>query len=131
MSFPFTAIGEELAARAQKDGIKFFQVSFLDLKGVQRAKLVPASAIKGVAANGAGFAGFAAWFDLNPAHPDVLAIPDPKSLIQLPWKPEVAWVASDLYMGGKPLEQAPRRILKKTDRKGGGCWLRAQDRCRG
>jgi len=107
------AVGEALAAYAEKEGIKFFQVSFLDIKGVQRAKLVPASAIKTVAASGAGFAGYATWFDLLPAHPDVVAVPDPKSVIKLPWRPEVAWVASDMYMGGKPLEQAPRRVLKK------------------
>jgi len=31
----------------------------------------------------------------------------------LPWKPEVAWVAGDLIMGGKPVEQAPRRVLAR------------------
>ena len=38
---------------------------------------------------------------------------DPNSLIQLPWKPEVAWVAGDLVMNGKPVEQAPRRVLQR------------------
>jgi glutamate---methylamine ligase len=38
---------------------------------------------------------------------------DTKSVIQLPWKPEVAWVAGDLVMGGKPVEQAPRRVLAR------------------
>jgi hypothetical protein len=41
-----------------------------------------------------------------------MAIPDPKSVIQLPWKKDVAWVASDLYMNGSLLEQSPRHILK-------------------
>ena len=41
-----------------------------------------------------------------------MAIPDPKSVIQLPWKKDVAWVASDLYMNGSLLEQSPRQILK-------------------
>ena len=27
--------------------------------------------------DGAGFAGFATWLDLTPAHPDILAMPDP------------------------------------------------------
>ena len=49
---------------------------------------------------GAGFAGFATWFDMTPADPDILAIPDPDSLIQLPWKPEVGWVAGGSLMGG-------------------------------
>jgi len=40
-------------------------------------------------------------------------IPEMDSLTQLPWKPEVAWVTGDLFMGGAPVEQNPRQILKK------------------
>ena len=40
-------------------------------------------------------------------------MPDPDSLIQLPWKPGVGWLAGDLYMDGKPVEQAPRQVLKR------------------
>jgi glutamine synthetase len=99
---------------AQHHGIKYFLISFVDLFGVMRAKLVPATAIDQVAQSGAGFAGFAAWFDMTPADPDVLATPEPDSFIRLPWKPEVAWVASDLMMGGKEVAQNPRQILKRV-----------------
>jgi len=102
-----------LSKLAAERGICYFLVSFSDLRGVQRAKLVPASAIDRIAHEGAGFAGFAAWLDMTPADPDVLAMADPKSLIQLPWKPEVAWVAGDLTMNGKPVEQSPRRVLAR------------------
>ena len=60
---------------AKKQGIKYFLISFVDLFGTMRAKLVPASAIDAVAKSGAGFAGFAAWFDMTPADPDILAMP--------------------------------------------------------
>jgi glutamine synthetase len=40
-------------------------------------------------------------------------MPEMDTLIQLPWKPEVAWVTGDLYMGGAPVEQNPRQILKR------------------
>ena len=50
---------------------------------------------------------------MSPAHRDMLAIPDPKSVIQLPWQPDVAWLASDLVMEGKEVLQAPRNVLKK------------------
>jgi glutamine synthetase len=81
--------------------------------GQLRAKLVPARAIKGMQQDGAGFAGFAAWLDMTPAHPDMFAIPDPDSLIQLPWKPDVGWLAADLWMDGKPVEASPRVALKR------------------
>jgi glutamine synthetase len=106
-------VNVSLSKAAEQKGIKYFLVSFSDLRGVQRAKLVPAACIDRIGAEGAGFAGFAAWLDLTPADPDVLAIADPSTLIQLPWQPDVAWVAGDLVMGGKPLEQAPRRVLQR------------------
>ncbi|MDB5653162.1 MAG: type glutamate--ammonia ligase [Tardiphaga sp.] len=103
----------DLAEIAKERGIKNFLIAFTDLFGTLRAKLVPASAINGMMKNGAGFAGFAAWLDMTPADPDVLAMPDAASLIQLPWKPEVAWLAADPWMSGKPVEQAPRNTLKR------------------
>ena len=101
-------------ARVAKDkGIKYFLISFVDLFGVLRSKLVPARAIGDMQKEGAGFAGFAAWLDMTPAHPDMFSIPDPTSLIQLPWKPEVAWLAGDLWMDGKEVEASPRIALKR------------------
>jgi glutamine synthetase len=43
----------------------------------------------------------------------MFAVPDPASLMVLPWKKEVAWLAADLWMNGQPLAQAPRVILKQ------------------
>ncbi|TPQ51519.1 type III glutamate--ammonia ligase [Prosthecomicrobium hirschii] len=106
-------MAQDLAAFAAERGIKYFMISYTDLFGAQRAKLVPRQAIADMQAEGAGFAGFATWLDLTPAHPDLFAIPDPASVIQLPWKPEVAWVAADLYMEGEPVAQAPRIVLKR------------------
>ena len=98
---------------AKSKKIKYFLISFVDLFGVLRSKLVPTHAIKEMQINGAGFAGFAAWLDMSPADSDMFAIPDPNSLIQLPWNKEVGWLASDLWMNGKPVEASPRVMLKK------------------
>ena len=97
--------------------IKYFLISFVDLFGVLRSKLVPAHAIKDMQVNGAGFAGFAAWLDMTPADSDMFAIPDPDSLIQLPWNKEVGWLASDLWMNSKPVDASPRVMLKKQIKK--------------
>ena len=103
----------DLGTVAKSEGIKYFLISFVDLFGVLRAKLVPARAIGDMQKAGAGFAGFAAWLDMTPADSDMFAIPDPESLVQLPWKPEVAWLAADLWMDGKEVEASPRIILKR------------------
>ncbi|MFT5064641.1 MAG: glutamine synthetase type III, partial [Reinekea sp.] len=79
----------------------------------QRAKLVPARAIADMQENGAGFAGFATWLDLTPAHPDMLAMPDPEAVIILPWNKEIAWVPGNCVMSGKDVDQAPRNVLRK------------------
>jgi glutamine synthetase type III len=107
----------DLAVEARERGIKYFLISFVDLFGTLRAKLAPASAIADMAEEGAGFAGFASWLDMTPAHPDMLAVPDPDSLIQIPWKPEVGWLAADPYMDGKLVDQAPRNVLKRMLKK--------------
>jgi glutamine synthetase len=97
---------------ARERGVKYFMISYTDLFGAQRAKLVPRQAIAEMSVDGAGFAGFATWLDLTPAHPDLMAIPDPTSVIQLPWKPEVAWVAARATMEGALVAQAPRNVLE-------------------
>jgi glutamine synthetase type III len=102
----------DLADFAREKGVKYFMISYTDLFGAQRAKLVPAQAIADMSVEGAGFAGFATWLDLTPAHADLMAIPDPDSVIQLPWKPEVAWVAATATMEGQLVDQAPRNVLK-------------------
>jgi len=103
----------DLAAFAKDKGIKYFMISYTDLFSGQRAKLVPAQAIAAMQDGGAGFAGFATWLDMSPAHPDLFAVPDPSSVIQLPWKKEVAWVASDCKLDGELLAQSPRNVLKR------------------
>ena len=104
---------KDLAAFAKEKGVKYFMISYTDLFGGQRAKLVPTQAIADMQDEGAGFAGFATWLDFTPAHPDMLAVPDPNSVIQLPWKPEVAWVAANCVMEGKYVAQAPRNVLRR------------------
>ena len=103
----------KLEAFAKENGVKYFLFNFTDLRGAQRSKLVPAPAAGAMERDGAGFAGFATWLDMTPAHPDMFSVPDTASLVRLPWKPEVAWVAGDLVMDGAPVEQAPRRVLAR------------------
>ncbi|KAG0602769.1 hypothetical protein M758_10G039700 [Ceratodon purpureus] len=99
-----------------------WQVSYVDLLGVVRSKLVPSAAIGAMQKVGAGFAGYAAHFDMTAADPDMMAVPDAKSVIKLPWTEGVAWVASDVCMNGTPVLQSPRHVLRnqieKAEKKG-------------
>lgn len=102
-----------LAAVAADRGLRFVLFSFSDLFGVQRAKLVPASALAALEQGGAGFAGFAAWLDLSPAAADLLAFPDPASLMVMPGQSDLGWVATELRLGGQPLDHCPRGVLRR------------------
>jgi glutamine synthetase len=107
-------MASDLAKYAKDNNVRFFLFNFTDLFGTQRAKLVPSEAVAGMQKSGAGFAGFATWLNMTPAHPDLFVMPDAGSVLQLPWRPEVAWVAGDPWMSGKPVEQAPRLVLKQV-----------------
>jgi glutamine synthetase len=104
---------QDLAQQAAKHGIAYFLISFVDLFGTMRAKLVPATAIEAMQRDGAAFAGFATHLDLTPADPDIFAVPDPDTLTLLPWQKDVGWVMADIVFNGAPLEQAPRQVLKR------------------
>jgi glutamine synthetase len=116
----------DLASVAKERGIRYFMISYTDLFGGQRAKLVPAAAIADMQKDGAGFAGFATWLDMTPAHPDMFAMPDPSALVQLPWKKDVAWVAADCVMDDKLVAQAPRVVLKNIIAKAADQGLRVR-----
>ncbi|MFT9256534.1 MAG: type III glutamate--ammonia ligase [Acetobacter sp.] len=113
----------DLETLAREQGIRYFLISFIDLSGAQRAKLVPATAIAAMQRNGAGFAGFAAAFDFSPADPDLLAVPDPAGMMRLPWKPDVAWLPSDLKMRTDYVEQGPRNTLRRLIERAKGLGL--------
>ena len=106
-----------LANAARELQLRFVLFSFTDLFGIQRAKLVPTSALGPMERDGAGFAGFAAWLDLSPADGDVMAVPDPASLMRLPWQRDVGWVATELLLEGEPMAQCPRGLLRRQQQR--------------
>lgn len=105
---------KSLVEVAKELKLEFFLVSFTDILGATRAKLVPAAKIATVASDGAFFAPFACNLGLGPDAHDIAAIPDPNSLIVLPWQKNVAWVASDVYLDGELFPTSPRVIFKKV-----------------
>ncbi|MDX2097647.1 MAG: type III glutamate--ammonia ligase [Leptolyngbyaceae cyanobacterium bins.59] len=105
---------ESLVELAKELQLDFFLVSFTDLLGGTRAKLVPAAKIAAVETSGAFFAPFACNLGLGPDAHDIAAIPDPDSLIILPWQRNVGWLASDVYMDGEPFAASPRIIFKQV-----------------
>jgi len=106
---------DELRRKAESDGIEFFFAMFVDMHGKPCAKLVPADSFDLMMDGGAGFAGFAAGpMGQTPADPDMIAIPDPDSYVQVPWQPETAVLMCDIAVDGELWPFTPRVILKRA-----------------
>ena len=94
--------------------IKFFLCSYVEMSGAPKAKLVPATHLAEMAAEGAGFAGFAAGeIGQGPHDPDMACIPDFSSLQIVPWRPEIAWVAGNIHVNEQEWPYCPRTILQR------------------
>ena len=105
---------EEVKRVVTERGIEFFLCSFVAMDGAPKAKLVPATHLDDMAAEGAGFAGFAAGnMGQGPHDPDMLNIPDFNSLTPVPWRPNMAWVAGNIEVEGEPFDYCPRTILQR------------------
>lgn len=93
--------------------IKFFLMSFVDMHGTPRAKLVPAEFLSDVLEGAAGFAGFAVdGVGQGPHDPDLSCVPQADSTVYpLPWKPGLAWMAGNLQLNGTNWDYCPRTIL--------------------
>src|SRR3984957_8342640 len=104
----------DLIAGTERDGVEFLFAMFVDMHGKPCAKMVPVSAIEGLLADGAGFAGFAAGpMGQTPSSPDILAMPDLDSYMPAPWRPGLGIIQCDPHVLGEPWPFAPRVILRR------------------
>jgi glutamine synthetase len=102
-------------AALAKAGVKYLLASYVDMHGVAKAKMVPIDHYEQMMEGSELMTGAA-----NDGVPqevcdeEVAAHPDPKSCKILPWNPQIAWFASDLYCEGKPFEPGSRNILGRV-----------------
>lgn len=109
---------EETLKKVSERKINFVLASFSDMNGSSRAKLVPSMRLEKVCEAGAGFAGFAVG-DLGhgPHDPDILCVPDLRSMTVLPWKKDIAWFAGTLTEDGTPWPYCSRTVLLQVAKK--------------
>jgi glutamine synthetase len=106
---------EDVRRIVEEENIEFLFAQFVDMHGKPNAKLVPAHHLDDLLTEGAGFAGFAAGdIGQGPHDPDLIAVPDPRSLTILPWQPNVARFACDVTVEGEPWPFCPRTILRNA-----------------
>lgn len=105
---------DEAKTLVDEQGVEFFLCSFVEMSGAPKAKVVPAAHLDTMAAEGAGFAGFAAGeIGQGPHDPDMVSIPDFNSLAIVPWRTNMVWVAGDIHVNGDEWPYCPRTILRR------------------
>jgi glutamine synthetase len=105
---------ETVQRKLGEAGVKYAMSSFVDLHGNIKTKFVPLSHLPQMAAGSELFTGAALdGLPQDISDEELSAIPALDSAVQLPWRKEVAYFASDLYTAGKPFEAASRNILKR------------------
>lgn len=103
-----------LQSALEAKGVRFAFASYVDLHGISKGKMVPIHHLSRMMGGSELFTGAA--LDGVPqavSDDEVATMPDPQSAVVLPWKNEVAWFASDLYLHDAPFEACSRNILKR------------------
>lgn len=120
---------ERVKEMVREQGIHTIRLEFPDFYGIMRGKAIPAERFWHVAEEGVQFAlpVFALDLSGNVAsgsgvaeeveYADMTALPDLATFGPVPWEQGTARVLADLYFQGRPLDLAPRQILRKIVQK--------------
>jgi len=103
---------EEIQQRLNSDGIEFLLAQFVDITGAVKVKMVPANQLDQLIDVGAGFGGAAVWgMGQGPHCHDMMARIDLDSYTPLPWQPNTARFAGNLFVDDEPHPYCPRTNL--------------------
>ena len=105
---------KSLQKSLESKGVRYALASYSDMHGVPKSKVVPISHLERMMGGSELCTGAA--LDGVPqdiSDEEVSPHPDPDSVMILPWQPDVAWFASDLFCEGKPFEPCNRTIFKR------------------
>lgn len=104
-----------LRKHLENEKVEFLLVQFADIHGAAKAKMVPTSCLDDAIDVGAGFAGGAVWgVGQGPHSHDILARIDTSTYTPLPWMPNTARFASDLYVDAQPHPYCCRTNLRRV-----------------
>ncbi len=109
---------EQVAAIQQslKDkGVKYCIGAYVDIHGIQKAKVVPIDHLPQMAAGSERYTGYALdGLGQAPNDDELTSVPDLNHIVQLPWEPKVAWMPADNHFQGEPYPLSTRVALKSV-----------------
>jgi glutamine synthetase len=105
----------EVAERLSAAGVKYAAISFVDMHGKPKAKMVPLNHLSQAAGGSEMFTGAALDGVPQDVNDDEVAPhPDLSAGIIAPFNREIAWFPGDLWIGDTPFEACSRQILKRV-----------------
>jgi glutamine synthetase len=107
-----TALADRLAA----EGVDYVVGGWVDVTGRSKSKMVPVDHLANMLAGSERYTprGMGDLGSMTPTEDECVAVPDISTLQVCPWEPTVAWMAADLYYGGRePFALCTRSILKR------------------
>ncbi|REJ65365.1 MAG: type III glutamate--ammonia ligase [Planctomycetota bacterium] len=106
---------DEIRKQMEQDGVEYLLAQFVDIHGAAKVKMVPASSLDDMIDSGAGFAGAAVWgVGQGPHSHDMLARIDLDSYTPLPWMPNTARFAGDIFVDDESFPYCSRTNLKRV-----------------
>lgn len=106
---------ESVRQQLDEREIEFLLAQFVDVHGTAKVKMVPRASFDDLIDAGAGFAGAAVWgAGQGPHSHDMMARIDLSSFTPLPWKPNTARFAADLYVDDESHPYCARTNLKRV-----------------
>ena len=105
----------DIADRLSAAGVKYAAISFVDMHGKPKCKMVPLGHLVQAALGSEMFTGAALDGVPQDVNDDEVAPhPDLSSPIVMPFNREIAWFPGDLWIGDTPFEACSRQILKRV-----------------
>jgi glutamine synthetase len=105
----------EVAERLAASGVKYAAISFVDMHGKPKSKMVPLNHLDQASRGSEMFTGAALDGVPQDVNDDEVAPhPDLDAAIIAPFNREIAWFPGDLWIGEAPFEACSRQILKRV-----------------
>jgi len=105
----------EVAEKLTAAGVKYAAISFVDMHGKPKAKMVPLGHLGQAVRGSEMFTGAALDGVPQDVNDDEVAPhPDLSAGIIAPFNPEIAWFPGDLWIGDTPFDACSRQILKRV-----------------
>jgi glutamine synthetase len=105
---------EAVRRRLEDVGVKYVMATYADGHGIAKCKSVPLAHFEQTMRGSELFTGAA--LDLlgqSPADDELAVHPDLDAIVQLPWRPTIAFAPGNLYLRGEPYSMCSRTVLTR------------------